>query len=125
MLNTFLCKQKWVFGFLVFFSGILYLFFDAIAEKNRCYSQNHEYFIIKNYSIFSYFFPLTFGEYGVAKLYDKNGVLIYEGKTNFNKPAPIWATYNGKGSVGFEGLDTTWFTTLPTPPGHADGCHRQ
>lgn len=93
------------------------------TAQERCYSPNHEYYIVRYQSLVRALLPLTFEPaFGTAILYDKLGKRLYSGKTFLDFQAgPLWGggtTVDGeKYSVWFMGDSNDWLFILPSPPG--------
>lgn len=93
------------------------------TAQERCYSPNHEYYVVRSHSLIRSLMPIAFEPaFGTAKLYDKSGRLLYSGKTFLDFQAgPLWGggpTADGeKYAVWFMGDLNNWLFTLPSTPG--------
>lgn len=99
------------------------------AAQERCYSPNHEYYVVRYQSLIRALMPIAFEPaFGTAKLYDKPGNLLHAGQTLLGFQAgPNWgdvSTSRGKEySVFFTGnADDSeprggWVFSLPSSPG--------
>lgn len=99
------------------------------TAQERCYSPNHEYYIVRYQSLIRALMPIAFEPaFGAAKLYDKSGNLLHAGQTLLGFQAgPNWgdvSTSRGKEySVFFIGNSDDseprggWVFSLPSSPG--------
>lgn len=95
--------------------------------EERCYSPNHEYYVVRLQTPFNALVADPLYVRGTAKLYDKAGKLLYSGKTDLDDGAgPTWAegiaSEGGTSSVSFIGNSMSegeWFSALPASPGKA------
>jgi hypothetical protein len=95
--------------------------------EERCYSPNHEYYVVRLQTPFNALVADPLYVRGTAELYDKTGRLLYSGKTDLDYDAgPTWAegiaSDGGTSSVSFIGnsmVEGEWFAVLPSSPGKA------
>jgi hypothetical protein len=100
---------------------------DPNVDK-RCYSPNHEYYIVRLQTPFDALAADSLYVSGTAKLYDKSDALLYTGRTLLSgESGPRW--YGGlpgaTPSVVFVGNDhktnpNGWAFDLPGSPGQLD-----
>jgi hypothetical protein len=103
MSNTLLFHKKIplgiVFVFILAFCVWYFLFqwnaFDCYAPYR---SPNGEYYITTHQTPWEKFWNTYPDEYGTARLYDKTGRLLHEGKTYFgyNGAGPYWVEWHGQ-----------------------------
>lgn len=91
--------------------------FDYPSGKPwRCYSANHEYYITTRQTLWETIFRTYPYDYGTARLYDKTGKLLYQGKTTFGEGrGPRW--FPNRVSMGTSDGGKFWEAPLPVPPG--------
>jgi hypothetical protein len=110
-------------GFIIL-SGLLWVFifnWDWVRWPNyseneiRCYSPSGEYYILRRQSLFNaMFFSPQDRVYGTARLYNKNGKLLYSEKTILSSEfGPHWFG----NSVAYFGTLPEWYFKPPTPTG--------
>lgn len=111
------------------FVAIMFLLWFAVFEWNSfdfteygdepCYSANHEYYITRHQTLWEKVTKTYPHEFGTAKLFDKTGKLLYEGKTHLNpQNGPGWLS--NPNEVYFQGWVSkadTWVYKLPSSPG--------
>lgn len=92
--------------------------FTEYADE-LCYSANHEYYITRHQTLWEKLTKTYPHEYGTAKLFDKTGKLLYEGKIHLNpQNGPGWLS--NLNEVYFQGgasTEDTWIYKLPSSPG--------
>ena len=109
------------------FEWDLIVYTGGVQNSERCYSPNHEYYIVRLHTPIRALLTITLEpDFGTAKLYDKSGKLLYSGKTLLDFQAgPHWsAGWHGEkssvffmGNLGEEKPDGGWGVDLPTSPG--------
>ena len=86
----------------------------------RCYSANHEYYITRHQTLWEKVTKTYPHEFGTAKLFDKNGKLLYEGKSYLNdQVGPGWLKDPNEVFFQDGGEITDWSYRLPSSPGGA------
>lgn len=124
---------------LLAFAAYLVFYLDWMVysggwpDEERCYSANHEYYIVRLQTPFNALVADSVHVSGTAKLYDKSGNMLYQGATMLSAQfGPEWsAGYGAPGerySVFFVGREEgkEWGFELPTSPGKPDRlnkCH--
>jgi hypothetical protein len=87
------------------------------AGEFRCYSPNHEYYIVRYESIVSHKFIRRNEVLGTAKLYNKEGKLLYSAKALLDlEYGPFWF---GDSVAYFASPE--WYFKTPTPTGEIAG----
>lgn len=99
--------------------------------QERCYSPNHEYYIVRLQTPFRALMRISLDPIGTAKLYDKTGNLLYQGKAWLDfQGGPKWSrglSAQGDKPVAYfmdlDGEDTGdgWMYYLPSSPGEYHG----
>ena len=132
MLTTLLSKYKAVAASLLLVAFAIYPIFildwwgypGGRSEELRCYSPNHEYYIVRLQTPFNALVADSVHVSGTAKLYDKSGTMLYQGETLLSAQfGPEWGVGLGRAgdkySVFFLGRDDgeEWGVELPTSPG--------
>lgn len=98
----------------------------------RCYSPNHQYYIVRLQTPLRSAFPLESDVKGTAKLFDRSGTLLFSGTARLDFDAGPWwggaQTERGEEySVLFQSTaseNRAWLASLPADPGKADVLRR-
>lgn len=86
-------------------------------EHGPCYSSNHMYYVTQHQTLWEKLWRTYPDEYGTARLYDRSGKLLYEGKTQTGDAGlgPRW--FQERVSMGEDNSGKLWEARLPVPPG--------
>lgn len=114
---------KWVISATAVLLCAVYLVFGWESfdyppwDPRPCYSPNHTYYITRHQSLWEKLWRTYPDEYGTARLYDKSGKLLHEGKTEFggDELGPRW--FEDEVSMGEDNNRQLWIAPLPTSPG--------
>jgi hypothetical protein len=78
-----------------FYYLVFYDWMDYLDGQVRCYSPNHEFYVVRKISVFTYIasgFEAELGDIGTVKLYNKAGNLLYvaRGVSVYGEGGPHW-----------------------------------
>ena len=134
MSTTWFYRRRLLVGLAVALIAAWYVVFewDVVTYANgrtdeaRCYSPNHEYYVVRSQTPFNALVADPLYVEGTAKLYDKTGTLLYKAKTLLSgMSGPMWfdAFAGDPPSVSYTGNSNEnepgggWGYVLPTSPG--------
>ncbi|MDR1662129.1 MAG: hypothetical protein LBR95_06855 [Azoarcus sp.] len=109
-------------GFAMLMVALWYVIFkwdwvewiDPSYEGLYCHSPNREYYVLRYQSVFDAIFLKRWHVYGTAKLYSKDGKLLYSERALLSMEyGPYWFG----NSVAYFGREPDWYYKTPTPTG--------
>lgn len=94
-------------------------------NRGPCYSPNHHFYVTRHQTIWQAFTTSSQDDFGMARLFDQSGNLLYEKETPINEEfGPEWSAGfeddpSHRPSVFYQGIDEPgWTFTLPASPGN-------
>ena len=133
-------KKKWIVLALVLPSLWYAIFkwnsFDYPGyDKGPCYSPNHAYYVTRHQTLWEAMHISTPHDYGIARLYDRSGKLLYEKETLIDGEfGPEWLggfedDPMNRPRVFYQGTEEPgWTFDLPAYPGKSNSnrnCYRE
>jgi hypothetical protein len=108
------------FYYLIFYDRM-----DFDDDDSRCYSPNHEFYVLGKISVYTSFmsnFIPSLRHKGTAKLYDKTGKLLFSVKgVDLYNGGPYWPSRWPKNTeVQFGNIHDMFGFKLPSSPGDSE-----
>ena len=112
-----------------FYYLIFYDWMDYFDGQVRCYSPNHEFYVLSKISLFTYVAggetPPTPGNRGTVKLYDKNDKLLFSARgVDLYNGGPNWHdnSYSDKKNIVYYSYEGEFKFELPASPCNTEHC---